>query len=380
MQSLAELLSSLSPDNWRKQTPFSQSIVEVNDRVLRGSIKREDIEEALGLWLEKHQPCLFGRLAAKLGLLSFCILTEADLQEGDESVRNRIQEARKKWTRDAFEGLKSGFIIALISPAIVLALPDQTMKAFARRLASLYLLEEVDSDRVYLDEVFLEASTQKRTTWRWHAGVNYFSAQGDGRWWQDHRIPGGMAFSVNSVGHMVKSGLLVKAMDEFGRIMGLGGSSVVPKVDSLPKALEFAMRTIAMSSEAVSGKATELLPLDVAEAEELPACPVVLPTFLKGKNYCTYSGRYHTDVTLPSEYFEADVKRPKDLHHHLLDFTYLFVNALDNPDFISMGSGRQIRALQDDDIEASDNTKLGKAWEIEIPVVQSERLIRALGQ
>jgi hypothetical protein len=79
------------------------------------------------------------------------------------------------------------------------------VKELALRLCSLYLLEEVAPDRIFLDEIWLEKPGRDATTWRWHAGVNSFRAQGDGRWWQDHLMPGGIAFSVNSVGHMVKS-------------------------------------------------------------------------------------------------------------------------------------------------------------------------------
>ena len=64
----------------------------------------------------------------------------------------------------------------------------------------------------YLERVQLEQPDKQHRTWECPASVNYFSAQGDKRWWQDHRFPAGLAFSVNSVGHMVKSGKLNEAM------------------------------------------------------------------------------------------------------------------------------------------------------------------------
>src|SRR6266498_3609476 len=82
----------------------------------------------------------------------------------------------------------------------------------ALRLCSLYLLQDIVPDQIFHDELWLEKPGRDGTTWQWLAGVNYFCAQGDKRWWEDHRIPGGMAFSVNSVGHMVKSGILAKGM------------------------------------------------------------------------------------------------------------------------------------------------------------------------
>jgi hypothetical protein len=64
---------------------------------------------------------------------------------------------------------------------------------------------------------------------------------------------------------------------------------------------------------------------------------------LADKNYCEYTGKYHTDITIPSEYFRADVLRPDGLPTHELDFTYLFDKSLDNPDFDRMGHGVPIR-------------------------------------
>src|SRR5205823_13856784 len=80
------------------------------------------------------------------------------------------------------------------------------LRALALKLCELYL------ERTVLDEILHDGpilvinrdgeATERRS---WKVGVNYFSAQGDGRWWHDHRIPGGMAFSMNSVGHMARS-------------------------------------------------------------------------------------------------------------------------------------------------------------------------------
>ena len=32
--------------------------------------------------------------------------------------------------------------------------------------------------------------------------IDFFAAAGDGRWWHDHRFPGGIGFTANSTGHM----------------------------------------------------------------------------------------------------------------------------------------------------------------------------------
>jgi len=119
----------------------------------------------------------------------------------------------------------------------------------ARRVLSLYLGRKIELDTIYLEELFLEVPNRHRNAWRWDAGINYFSAQGDKRWWQDHRIPAAMAFSVNSVGHMVKSRVLSGALNGLNDLLGLGpDDSLAHNIDSLADALGFAMRTIDQAS------------------------------------------------------------------------------------------------------------------------------------
>jgi hypothetical protein len=383
-RNVAELVAELHPDPWRAEVGFSPEVALTNAQLFEPGIAEGQAVRVLSDWLQRYQPCLFGRIGAKVGLISYCILTEADLKGSDEAIRDKIQESRTRWTREGFEGRKSAFVILAISPAVAVALPDEHMKLLAQKICSLYLLEPVEADQVYLDETFLEIPGSGRTTWRWHAGVNYFCAQGDKRWWQDHRVPGGMAFSVNSVGHMAKSGRLASAMKD------LNAAVEVPfdrgkehKIESLPTALEFAMRTIAIASETVSGKATELMPLPTNLAElPVPKCPVDLPAFLKDKNFCNYKGYYHTDHTLPSEYFVADVERSERVTPHKLDFTYLFVNQPDNPDFTTIGTGRRVRRI--DGLaprfgEERGIAKTTKACGEILPIGNCERLTRALG-
>jgi helicase len=47
--------------------------------------------------------------------------------------------------------------------------------------------------------------------------------------WQDHRIPGGMAFSVHSIGHLVKSGIIANAMRELGKLTGTADEKVLAR-------------------------------------------------------------------------------------------------------------------------------------------------------
>ena len=341
---ISGLMDLLREDLWRSEVDFTPEVKKTLAAVLDPASQDDSIVNELNNWLARYQPCLFGRIAAKNRLISYCLLKEDDLFGSEEEIGRKIQAARLAWRRMAFEGRASGFIIVLLSKRLATASPNEAVKRIASRICSLYLQEEIQPDRICTDRLYLEQPGSRRATWEWLAGVNYFSAQGDKRWWQDHRFPAGIAFSVNSVGHMVKSGKLANAVRDLEEVMGTAsGEFKLPKVDSLEKALELAMRTIALASEGPSGKATELIPLP-ADEPDLPRCPVQLPSFLADKNYCEYLGRYHTDFTVPSEYFLPDVKRPVKLRTHRLDFMYLFDQSLDNFDFSRMGEGEIIRA------------------------------------
>jgi hypothetical protein len=322
MESVAELYSRLRSDKWRTNAGFSPDIAAAHKEIFQSGTSPVAV---VGAWLQKYQPCLFGRLAARSGLLGFSILLDSDLQRPDDWIRDKIQLDRAAWTRAGFEGRRSGFVLLCISERIANATPDTAMEQFALRIGSLYLLDDLSPDTVYYDEVFLEKPGPERTTWKWLAGVNVFASAGDRRWWHDHRIPAGLGFSTNSVGHMVKSGRLSQAMNALDQALDDSSEPAVMRVvDSLEKALEFAMRTIYLASDTVSGKATELLPMPDPSLLPVQECPVALPQFLKGFNYYEYSGWYHTDVTVPSDYFSPDIERPIEVERSSLDFSYLF--------------------------------------------------------
>jgi hypothetical protein len=346
---IGSLLDSLVVDPWRAEVGFSEEVARANDRLFdapEGEASRGVIRD----WIGQHQPCLFGRMAARADLIEFCLLSEADLRGDRAALRDKIQGAREEWLALGHDGKKSAFVIVAISPLLAHAVPDATVQTIAQELCAAYLLQAIEPDEIYLDEMFLEKPGTKRTTWKWLAGVNYFCAQGDKRWWHDHRIPGGMAFSVNSVGHLVKSGQLSEALKHLDE--SLGGppeSQENEAVTSLGKALDLAMRTIGLAANAVSGKATMLIPLPDPIPSNLPPSPIALPKLLQGKNHATYKGWYHTDVTVPSDYFRADVERPADVVAKELDFTYLYHDDVDNPDHMTTAKGRRVRS--DADVE-----------------------------
>lgn len=372
-KTIADLYAQVRLDSWRNEVGFSYEIEEFNN-ILFESIKDEGrVMAILAEWLQKYQPCLFGRIAAKANLLSFCILTENDLCSDDSHIQNKIQSARTKWTKEGFRGEKSGFIVAAISPKITNSIPNQILMSLSKEICSNYLLEEtIEEDEIYTDEIWLETVGYDQNTWKWKAGVNYFCANADKRWWQDHRIPGGLAFSVNSVGHMAKACGTAKFMNQLNESLGLeSGAYIDSKVDSLEQALEFAMRTIDKASDAVSGKATELIPA------KTQSCPIQLPKNLAGKDCRQYHGYYHTDITIPSEYFLSEIQRPAQCEVKELDFSYLYDENTKNVDHITMGKGRQIRKSSEQK-DHNTNPKTFKTFPTEEPIVPGSRLHKAL--
>jgi hypothetical protein len=377
---IAELIAALPADPWRAQEGFSPDLAAATASLLAATTDQER-QQTLSDWLRLQQPCLFGKAAAALGFIHYCILTPDDLQRPDEWIRDKIQAERLAWHRAAFNGQKSGFVILALSDAVARAIPGETTRQLARVLCSLYLLTDVELDEIHLDNIHLQVPGPAQRILQWKVGVNYFCAQGDRRWWQDHRIPGGMAFSMNSVGHMVKSRVLAQGMNALEEML-LGASTgdwVHTNIDTLERALILAMRTIEGASVAPSGRATELLPLP-ADTSNLPKCPYELPAALVQKNYCSYGGYYHTDVTLPLGYFVSDVQRPVGAQRRNLDFTYLFHGAVSNPDYYTMGAGIPVRAVDGSEpspLDESDIKRL-KGREIELSSSESDLLIARL--
>jgi len=106
-ESVAQLIEALKPDPWRDEVGFSSELEEAHKLLFGRSPSKDALIKAVNGWVQRYQPCLFGRVAAKSGFLSYCILTEADLTASDESIRAKIKDARLQWTREAFEGKKN---------------------------------------------------------------------------------------------------------------------------------------------------------------------------------------------------------------------------------------------------------------------------------
>ena len=242
----------------------------------------------------------------------------------------------------ALGGHSHGFLIAALSERIAIARPSETLFKLASRLCELYIGQST-SDNTFLDDVVLEIRNNERIELRkWKVGINYFSSQGDGRWWRDHRIPGGMAFSMNSVGHMARhrTELMLAKNPEIGRKF-----PDVPRERLVYFALLTAMKTIGPPADG-SERGTWLAEHGHCDEDTAP------PPFSERPSYFgdlavysenRYRGLYHTDQTIPSDYFKDGLWRKEDLPvRDDLYFTYL--HSKDDTDYLSMGVGEFIEA------------------------------------
>src|SRR4030095_3567143 len=320
MQPLRTLYRKLTEDEWRKTHPFSDNISKVHDIVFHPYRTDGQREEAYLLWMQRNQPCLFGRIAAASRRIHFCILDEEDILSSDAHIADKIEQERLEWKRrslhphESFSHPAHGFVVLATSPRLAMAAPDQNLRTFSEKLLSLWKVSEKKEaqGKVHSEWLYLR-NPKKKEYLRFQFSVDFFMAQGDGRWWQDHRVPGGIAFTANSVGHM-------KRYREW--------------YENMKKQTEWiaqtAMLTIAAAQETASGKATWLRPLvDGKPVVRDLKCPFAKPESLRkelqGMDWTRYAGHLHTDHSIRDEFFWADADKHPDVtrSEYIQDFGYL---------------------------------------------------------
>jgi len=335
---LTELVQQLKRDPWRELNPFSTDVRECNTILFNPARSRGDKALTLDSWLSDNQPCLFGRHAAKQGWLTYCLIDDIDLSKGDEHVQGAILTQRDRWKADARVGKKHGFIILIISEAIANAEPSPALLEICKRLCQLYLSRS-ETQTPLLDELVLDidSDTTEPESRIWKVGVNWFGAQADQRWWHDHRIPGGVGLSMNSVGHMARR----LAEEAIKRNSSLAAELASVQRDKLVTwALPVAMRTILTASGGahpgtrLKDRGDVPLPEGMTEEDRNRALHSLCPF-----NEDEYFGWYDTDATILPEYFEPQHERSRKTEL-TLPFTYLHRNS--DADYMSMGFGEAI--------------------------------------
>ncbi len=333
---LRKLYMALKSDTWRKANPFSSDIKLVQDLLFDPFATDAQRKEQLDHWLQGvgNQPCLFGRIAAANDRIHYCILLEEDfLTRSDKEIAKKIEESLLDWKRRSVRPKPNlstpafGFVLIAASSKLASAAPDEHLYAFSTKLLKLWgaakTHEKVSGDMNW-ETLYLQNPDTKEY-YRFTFSVDFFSAQGDKRWWHDHRSPGGLMYTANSVGHM-------KRYREWYE----GRKSQEDWV------LEVAMLTIANSADPGYGKATWLRGLDAGKpaVEEL-ACPFSNPAKIKkqlvDKDWTKYGGWIHTDQAIRPYFFHPEADASKDIKSkvYLEDFTYLYdKNLQDNQRFV----------------------------------------------
>lgn len=315
---LAELLlhSRLhgAADAFRSKRPFSPDMEAVHAVLFNPKYNRQAKILAYRAWLEKNQPCVFGKTAATNKNVYICLLEDHEISRmgrGDPDVMDTLQDHRQAWKRLALEGRVSSFVILLTSRHLITREPNAALKEICRRLLELYMQISVPDDTFHTEREYVFLRRPDNTVLKFATLPNIFCAQGDGRWWHDHRTPGGIMITSNALGHFMYARTKKPTLDQ-----GICAS-----------ALEQAMRTIANARKDPSGgkakyahcPATMLVP-------RVPSDPTPLRTTSEFSSFSPdhYAGYFHTDHLIPSVFFQKD-RDPKVLAHlDDLSFRYIF--------------------------------------------------------
>lgn len=343
---LRDLLGALTTyDSYRDKVPFSDDFAFIHSHIfepqsteyIKGFVRTEDIAEALRLWVQgrggsPNQPCVFGSIAAaaqsgtSLSNLHFSIITHEDiLTKSDQQLTELIASDRLDWKRRSLMWGPStstpahGFILAVISPRLTYAAPDEHLRRFAEKVLALWGVTEShgQSGRMHFETLYLRKPDDGSYV-RFTFGVDYFQAQGDGRWYHDHRIPGGIAFTANSVGHMRRYREWYKESK-----------------DQEAWVLKRAMQAIYNAADTKWGPATWLKELssDGKPYVQDVRCPFSTISdsekpYLEGKDWTKYAGHLHTDHSIRPEFFQSNPAKSPSVtkKEHIQDFTYLYDN------------------------------------------------------
>jgi hypothetical protein len=326
---IRDSLDQLNRDTWRDAHPFSDDIVEVHKVLFEPYASDYAKEQAIQGWLQKKgsQPCLFGRIAAAQKTLEYCFLEEADLRRSDQHVREKLHRSLLEWKRRGLDPAWShpahGFMVCVVSEKVAFAAPDSNLLTFAQNIRDLWgLIVEPDiksGENNFMRETLYLRHPRDGTYVRFTFTVDYFAAQGDHRWWHDHRVPGGIAFTANSVGHMI---CFREWYEEKQKQTEWLASTAMLTIDSAADVPTY-------------GAASRLESLVYQKPyHELVACPFLeTDKRLAEKDWTRYSGWHHSDHNIRKEFFEAGYPDPADIPDRVKargrwhqDFAYLIDN------------------------------------------------------
>lgn len=345
------LFGRIEGDAQRVKRDFSIDVLKANALLHNPAASDDEMREGLLDWCAHHQPCMFGRSAAKQGRLHFSILRDKAIREwSDEEIAAKIAEDRRLWKQRALSNVEQAahsFILVVASPVVAFAAPDRSLREFSEKILELAgwssnrknarRVNDVSSDYLYL------RCPNDDKYYGFQFNLDFFACAGDRRWWHDHRFPGGIAFTANSTGHF-------RAFLEWYAPRGKSD------IDAM---LGLAMRTIASAAPTKSLIAGDKPPKDVVDpvaegrvtwlvnldSNGMPLLSDVSPPWnappsdLAGKDWTRYEGFLHTDHAVREEFFDPrDVPATKGKPYRM-DFTYLYNEK--EADFLEFTGGRE---------------------------------------
>jgi hypothetical protein len=314
----AELLleSSLHgpADRLRSRVAFSPDIQAAQAILFNPKYNRQAKIAAYRDWLENNQPCVFGRVAAKNKNVFVCLLEHNEIlrmQNGDKDLIDTIQDHRQVWKRLALEGLTSSFVILVVSPRLVGREPDDGLKEICRRLMEVYMQVAVADNSFHTQREYVYLRRSESVVLKFSTLPNIFCAQGDRRWWHDHRTPGGIMITSNALGHF----------------MYARSKKAILETSECTWALENAMRTISNAQPKPSGGKTTFAHCPatflVSRQSKDPA-PLKSSSPFANFSPDHYEGYFHTDHLIPAAFFQKD-RDPKNLQKYDdLSLRYIF--------------------------------------------------------
>jgi hypothetical protein len=252
------------------------------------------------------------------------------MKRGDDDLRDTIQDYRQAWKRYALDGVSSSFLVLLVSRSLIDKEPRDGLKQICRRLLELYMeVDNVGDDTILKQReyVFLRCQSEDEATriLKFSTLPNIFCAQGDRRWWHDHRTPGGVMITSNALGHFVQSRNRTCTLLDKDKLW----------------ALENAMRTINNANRGTgNAKRKGLCPathlVTLGEKEETP----LRPTFELSKySPDHYEGYFHTDHLVPSVFFRPETDLINPTVYDDLTFRYIFDPVADPQDHAELMTG-----------------------------------------
>jgi hypothetical protein len=303
----------------RSRRPFSPDMEAVHAVLFNPKYDRQAKIKAYRGWLERNQPCVFGKTAATNKNVYICLLEEHEIlrmHRGDADVIDTLQDHRQVFKRLALEGLVSSFVILLTSRHLITREPNAALKEICRRFIELYMQVRVPDDTYHADREYVFLRRPDNSVLKFSTLPNIFCPQGDGRWWHDHRTPGGLMITSNALGHFVYTRTKKAELD----------------ATTCTSALEQAMRTIANARKDPSDgtskyahcPATFLVPRGGADPSPLRPTSEFI-----NDSPDHYAGYFHTDHLIPSVFFQKE-RDPKIIKKYEdLSFRYIFDGSAD---------------------------------------------------